>query len=97
MSSEVVVPYLHNVAHLEQELEDHRGVDVLLGDRREPDVGSLDVEEGGSRDVGDGRADLAAGVDHVHAKRVNSVATDVVPGKERGLILDVYSRRNTQL
>ena len=68
----------HDVAHLEQELEDHGGVDILLGDGGEPDVGALDVEEGGARDVGDGGADLLPRVDHVDAEGVDSVAADVV-------------------
>ena len=49
---------LHDLDHLQEELEHHGGVDVLLGDGRQPDVGALDVEEGGARDVGDRRADL---------------------------------------
>lgn len=49
---------LHDVAHLEQELEHHGGVHVLLGDGGQPDVGALDVEEGRARDVRHRGADL---------------------------------------
>ena len=68
----------HDIAHLEQELEDHGRVDILLGDGGEPDVGALDVEEGGARDVGDGGTDLLPRVDHVDAEGVDGVAADVV-------------------
>ena len=78
---------LHDVAHLEQELKDHGGVHVLLGDGRQPDVGALDVEEGGAGDVGHGRADLLAGVDHVHPERVHRVATDVIPERRTATFL----------
>lgn len=44
----------HDVTHLVEELEDHGGVDILLGDGSQPDVGALDVEEAGAGDVGDG-------------------------------------------
>ena len=63
----------HHVAHLVEELEHHGGVDVLLGDGRQPDVGALDVEEAGAGDVGDGGAHLLPGVDHVHAERVHRI------------------------
>ena len=43
---------LHDLHHLVQELEHHGGVDILLGDGRHPDVGTLYVEETGAGDVG---------------------------------------------
>ena len=66
---------LHDVAHLDEELEHHGGVNVLLGDGCEPDVGTADVEEGGARDVGDGGADLLARVDHIHTEGIHRIAT----------------------
>lgn len=63
----------HHVTHLVEELEHHGGVDVLLGDGSQPDVGALHVEEAGACDVGDGRAHLLAGVDHVHTERVHRI------------------------
>lgn len=63
----------HDVAHLVQELEHHGGVDILLGDGRQPDVGALDVEEAGAGDVGDRGAHLLPGVDHVDAEGVHGV------------------------
>lgn len=69
---------LHHLREPDEELEHHGAVDVLLGDRGQPDVGSADVEERRARDVGDGRADLLARVYHVHAERVHRVAADIV-------------------
>lgn len=63
----------HHIAHLVEELEHHGGVDILLGDGSQPDVGALDVEEAGACDVGDGRADLLASVDHVNPECINRV------------------------
>ena len=42
---------LHNLNNFEEKLKDHGGVDILLGDGRQPEVGTLDVEEGGARNV----------------------------------------------
>lgn len=64
----------HDVAHLVKELEHHGGVDILLGDRRQPDVGTLDMEEAGTGDVGYGGSNLLPSVDHVHTERVHRVA-----------------------
>ena len=44
----------------------------------QPDVGPLDVEEGGPGDVGDRRPNLLPGVDDVDSKGVDGVAADVV-------------------
>lgn len=63
----------HDVAHLVQELEHHGGVDILLGDGRQPDVGALDVEEAGAGDVGDRGAHLLPGVDYIHAEGVHGI------------------------
>lgn len=68
----------HDVAHLVEELEHHGGVDVLLGDRRQPDVGTLDMEEAGAGDVGHRGAHLLPGVNHVHAEGVHGIT----PGTE---------------
>ena len=43
---------LHDFTHFKQELKHHFGVDILLSDRGQPDVGSLDVEERGAGNVG---------------------------------------------
>ena len=43
---------------LEEELEDHTGVNILLGDGGQPQVRPLDVEERGPGDVGHRGADL---------------------------------------
>ena len=37
------------------------------------------MEERGPGNVGDGRSDLLAGVDHVDAEGVHGVPTDVIP------------------
>lgn len=68
----------HDVAHLVEELEDHGGVDVLLGDGRQPDVGAFDMEEAGAGDVGHRGSHLLPGVNHVDAEGVDRVA----PGTE---------------
>lgn len=39
----------------------------------------LDVKEAGAGNVGDGRAHLLPGMDHVHPKRVHSIPANVVP------------------
>ena len=70
---------LHHLDHFKQELKDHGGVNILLSDRRKPQVGSLDVEVGGPGDVGHWGPDLAPGVDHVHSEGVHSIATYVIP------------------
>jgi hypothetical protein len=36
---------LEDLNHLQEELKDHAGVDILLGDGCQPQVGPLDVEE----------------------------------------------------
>ena len=36
---------LHHLDHFKEELKDHGGVDILLGDGRQPQVGPLDVED----------------------------------------------------
>ena len=64
---------LHDADDLEQELEHHRCVHILLRHGRQPDVGTLYVEEAGARDVRDGRTDLLSRVDHVHAERVDGI------------------------
>jgi len=69
---------LHDLREPYEELEYHGTVDVLLGDRGQPDVGPADVEERRARNVGDRRADLLAGVYDVHAERVHGVSADVV-------------------
>ena len=38
------------------------------------------MEERGPGNVGDGRSDLLAGVDHVDTEGVHGVPTDVIPG-----------------
>lgn len=65
---------LHHLTHLEQELKDHGGVDILPGHCRQPDVGPLDVEEGCPRYVGHGTAHLLSGMDHIHPERVHRIA-----------------------
>ena len=45
---------LHDFDNFEEELEHHGCVDILLGDRCQPEVGALDVEEGGACNVGHG-------------------------------------------
>lgn len=69
---------LHHLREPDEELEHHGAVDVLLGDRGQPDVRAAYVEERRARDVGDRRADLLARVYHVHAERVHGVPADVV-------------------
>lgn len=64
----------HDVTHLVQELEHHGGVDILLSDGCQPDVGALHVEKAGTGDVGHRRSDLLSCVDHVHTERVHCVA-----------------------
>ncbi len=67
---------LHDVAHLQEELEDHRRGDVLLGDGGQPKVASFDVEERGSGEIGHRGANLLASVDDVDAEGVHGVSTD---------------------
>lgn len=84
----------HDVAHLIQELEHHGGVDILLGDGRQPDVGALDVEEAGAGDVGDRGAHLLPGVDHVDAEGVHGVPPGTRQRKMwRGLAECIPARR----
>lgn len=80
----------HDVAHLVQELEHHGGVDILLGDGRQPDVGALDVEEAGAGDVGDRGADLLPGVDHVHAEGVHGVPPGTRQWERRRVSADCF-------
>lgn len=68
----------HDVTHLVKELKHHGGVDVLLGDGRQPDIGALDMEEAGAGDVGHRGSHLLPGVDHIHAEGVYRVT----PGTE---------------
>ena len=70
---------LHNLYNLQKELKHHGGVDILLGDGGQPQVGPLDVEVGGPGDVGHRGPDLTPGVDHVHSEGVHSIATYVIP------------------
>ena len=79
---------LHHLDHFEEELKDHGGVNILLSDRRKPQVGSLDVEVGGPGDVGHRGPDLTSGVDHVHAEGVHSIAANVIPIHSRDQHLD---------
>lgn len=65
----------HDVTHLVKELKHHGGVDVLLGDSCQPDVGALDMEEAGAGNVCHWGSDLLAGVDHVHTERVYGVSS----------------------
>ncbi len=64
----------HDITHLVKELKHHGGVDILLGDSCQPDVGASDVEEAGPGEVGDRRADLLPGVDDIHPKRVYRIS-----------------------
>ena len=64
---------LHDADDLQEELEHHRRVHVLLRDGGQPDVGALDVEEAGACDVRDGRTHLLARMDHVHSERVDGI------------------------
>lgn len=68
----------HDVTHFVEKLKHHGGVDVLLGDCCQPDVGALHVEEAGAGDVSHRGPDLLPGVDHVHAERVHGIP----PGTE---------------
>ena len=72
----------HDVTHLVEELEHHGGVDILLGDGRQPDVGALDMEEAGASDVGHRGSNLLPGVNHVHTERVHRV-TPEMGGRKR--------------
>lgn len=56
----------HDITHLVEELKHHAGIDLLLGDGSQPDVGAFDVEEAGPGDVGDWRADLLPGAEDIH-------------------------------
>lgn len=64
----------HDVAHLVKELEHHGGVDILLCDRRQPDVGALDMEEAGAGNISHRGPDLLPCMDHVYAERIDCVA-----------------------
>ena len=61
-----VVP--HDLDDLVEELEDEGGVDVLLGNGRNPNVDALHVKEARTRDVGHWGPNLLARVNDVHAK-----------------------------
>ena len=80
---------LHHLDHLEEELEHHGGVDILLGDGGQPQVGPLDVEVGGPGNVGHWGPDLAPGVDHIHPEGVHSIATNVIPIHSRDQHLEI--------
>lgn len=71
----------HHVTHLVKKLEHHGGVDILLGDSSQPDVGTLDVEEARAGDVGDRRAHLLPGVDDIDAEGVHSIPPTRPPPK----------------
>lgn len=71
----------HDVTHLIEELEHHGGVDILLGDSRQPDVGALDMKEAGAGDVGHRGSNLLPGVNHVHAERIHCVTPEI--GREK--------------
>lgn len=43
----------HHITHFVEELEDHRCINILLGDGSQPDIGTFDMEETGASDVGD--------------------------------------------
>ena len=70
---------LHDIDNLQEELEYHGGVHVLLGDGRQPEVGSLDVKVRGSRNVRHWRPHLTPGVDNVNSEGVHSIAPDIIP------------------
>ena len=65
-------------SHLQQELEHHSSINILLGDGGYPDVGPADVEEAGAGDVADRGAHLLSGVDHIHSERVHSITSTMV-------------------
>lgn len=46
--------------------------------RGQPDVGPLDVEKRGPRDVSHGAPHLLPGMDHVHSEGIDSIAANVV-------------------
>lgn len=64
---------LHDFHHFEQELEDHGGVDILLGNGRQPDVGPLDVHEAGAGDVGHRWPHLLSCMDDIHAECIHCI------------------------
>lgn len=75
----------HDVTHFVKELKHHGGVDILLGDGCQPDVGALHVEEAGAGNIGYRRSNLLPGVDHVHAERIHSITPKMQGRKvERG-------------
>ena len=88
---------LHDIDHLQEELEDHGGVDILLGDGSEPEVGSLDVKVRCSRNVRHRRPHLAPGVDNVDSECVHSIAADIVPvdSGDENLALVVVAKQPT--
>lgn len=67
----------HDVTHLVEELEYHGGVDILLGDGRQPDVGALDMEEAGAGNVGHRGSNLLPGVNYVHAECVHCITPEM--------------------
>ena len=69
---------LHDFDHLREKLEDHAGVDVLLGDGAQPDVRAFGVEEARASDVHHREARLLPGVNDIDTKGVDRISTDVV-------------------
>lgn len=67
----------HDVAHFVQELEHHGGIDILLGDGCQPDIGALDMEEAGTGNVGDRGPNLLPGMNHVHAEGIHSISPEM--------------------
>lgn len=86
----------HDVAHLVEELKHHGGVDILFGDRCQPDVGALDVEEAGAGYVGDRGAHLLPSVDHVHSERVHCITPVGGVCRKRCELDKVYKKLNEQ-
>lgn len=79
----------HDVTHFVEELEHHGGVDILLGDGRQPDVGALDMEEAGAGDVGDRGPNLLPGMNHVHTERIHRIPPEM-EGRVTKRARDIY-------
>lgn len=63
----------HYITHLVEEFEDHGGIDILLGDCCQPDVGPLNVEEAGASDVCDRAAHLLPCVNDIDSKGIHCI------------------------
>uniref|UniRef100_A0A0B7A0U5 Uncharacterized protein n=1 Tax=Arion vulgaris TaxID=1028688 RepID=A0A0B7A0U5_9EUPU len=61
-----------------QKLKHHGSVNILSGNRSNPNVGALDVEEAGTGYIGDRRSNLLACVNHVHTEGINSIASNII-------------------